>query len=123
MEHHTAIVPCVSRKATYMADKAKRLPILTRLFLHDSSNHPKPRVGLDVNEIIFKYQDETETRVPLSSYCPGGVIIGPGVARAAMAFGINTSAGNTVGALDREKDEITGGTSIHRDSWRGDECR
>jgi len=87
-----------------MADTKKRSKgILTRLFVHDGDPTPRPRAGLDVNMIVFKYGDDSETRVPLAPFF-GGTLPAPSVGRAAAAFGINTSAGNTVGTLDRERD-------------------
>lgn len=86
---------------------SKRKNILTRLFVHDSDPNPKPRAGLDVNTVVFKYQNDQETRVPLAQFF-GGTLPAPGVGRAAAAFGINTSAGNTVGTIDRAKDPETG---------------
>jgi hypothetical protein len=86
-----------------MADTKKRSAILTRLFIHESDKTPRPRAGLDVTEIVFKYADEQETRVPLAQFF-GGTLPAPGVGRAAAAFGINTSAGNTIGTLERERD-------------------
>ena len=85
------------------ATKSKRARILTRLFLHDGEEHPKPRAGLNVNTIIFKYEDETETRVPLAPFF-GGTLPPASVGRAAAAFGINTSAGNTIGTLEKDDD-------------------
>ncbi len=89
-----------------MATEAKRDPILVRLFSHDNG-HVGPRANLDVNAVIFKYQNGNETRVELAQFF-GGSLPGPCVGRAAAAFGINTSAGNTIGTLDREKDPETG---------------
>jgi len=86
-----------------MADSKKRSAILTRLFIHESDKTPRPRAGLDVTDIVFKYADDHETRVPLAQYF-GGTLPAPGVGRAAAAFGINTSAGNTIGTLERERD-------------------
>ena len=83
--------------------KKREQPILTRLFVHDNG-HVGPRAGLDVNTVVFKYQDDKETRVELAQFF-GGSLPAPGVGRAAAAFGIQTSAGNTVGTVERERDE------------------
>lgn len=82
--------------------KSKRPRILTRLFLHDDGS-TTPRSKNDVNTVIFKFEDETEVRFPLAPIF-GGTLPAPGVGRAAAAFGINTSAGNTIGTLDKDED-------------------
>ena len=83
--------------------------VLRRLFAHDDGS-VTGRAGLDVNTVIFKLEDEREIRDELAKYF-GGKLPPPCVGRAAAAFGINTSAGNVVGTLERERDEdgkITG---------------
>lgn len=92
------------------ANKSTKGRVLRRLFANDDGT-VTGRAGLDVNTVIFKSEDDKEIRVDLAQFFPGGKLPSPCVGRAAAAFGINTSAGNVVGTLERERDEegrITG---------------
>lgn len=80
---------------------SKRKRTLTRLFEHESEPKVRPRADLDVTAVIFNYEDGKNTRFELADIFPGG-LPKPCVARAAAAFGVNTSAGNAGNTLDSD---------------------
>ena len=75
-----------------MAETQKRPRSITRLFLNEDGV-VTARAREDTVTVIFKYQDEKETRFDLAKIF-GGKLPQAGVGRAAAAFGISTSAGN-----------------------------
>ena len=81
---------------------------IKRLFIHDSDPTPAPRVGLDVNALVFSFRDGTGEEVERITFnfaqVFGGTLPPPGVGRAAAAFGINTSAGNAGNTVKGEGD-------------------
>jgi len=82
-------------------ETSKRKRTLTRLFEHESEPKVRPRADLDVTAVIFQYEDGKSTRFSLADIFPGG-LPKPCVARAAAAFGVNTSAGNAGNTLDSD---------------------